>query len=229
MHEFSGIRATARPKRDEHERDRARPRVRAALLAALLVAPGILGPAAPAAASDHAAPADAHGAAPTAAPPAAPTPPPPPPPRPRPPPPKLDGPVAAPEPKPRLTFLADRTTGLALGGHDPVAYFLDGRPTLGLQSHEVDWGGTTWRFADEGSATAFRDAPAVYAPLYGGRCAFAVSNGRPTEGSPQHFVIHRGRLLLFADVASRAAFLTDPDRVFAEAERRWPALLADLP
>lgn len=223
MDEFSGIRATMRPIRG---RTRARlapafaPRRRPVLAAVLVLASTLL---AHANSGGH-DPAPAPAAAP-----AKPEPPPPPPPRPRPPPAKLDGPVAAPTPKPRLIWLADRTTGLALGGFDPVAYFLDGRAVEGAPAHELDWGGTTWRFADEGSLAAFRDAPEVYAPLYGGRCAFAVAAGRPTEGSPIHFLIWHDRLLLFADAVSRAAFLADPDRLFAEAQRRWPALLADLP
>lgn len=169
---------------------------------------------------------DTPAAPPAAAPP--PPPPPPPPPRPRDPPPALST-LAAPAPKPRLTWVGDPATGLALGGHDPVAYFLFDRAVLGTSSHELSWGGTTWQFLDEGSLAAFRDAPATYAPLFGGRCVFAVARGLPTEGSPLHHVVRNGRLMLFADALSRAAFLTDPDRLLAEAERRWPALLADLP
>lgn len=226
MSDFSGIRATARRNRDGSDRTSTKrlALVGAALLAATL-AP--LVDARPAGANDpHAAPPD-HAAAPPAA-----TPAPPPPPASqaqRPPPPRLDGPIAAPVPRPRLDWIADPITGRALGGYDPVAYFLYDRPTPGEPDRQYDWGGTTWLFADEGTLAAFRDAPEVYAPLFGGRDAFAVSQGRPAEGSPQHFVIHGGRLLLFADAASRAAFLLDADRLLAEARRRWPALLADLP
>ena len=120
------------------------------------------------------------------------------------------GPIAAPEPKPRLRWLADQTTGTALGGYDPVAYFLSGSARLGSPEHQVDWQGTTWFFVDEGTMQAFRDAPEVYAPRFAGRCAFAVANGRPTEGSPRYWAIVDGKLLLFADAVSRAAFLQAP-------------------
>jgi len=174
-------------------------------------------------ASDHAAPP-----APVAEPAPAAAPPPPPSPE-RPPPPKLNGPIAAPAPRARTIWLADATTGRALGGYDPVGYFLEGRPTLGDPDRQWDWQGVAWLFRDEGTLAAFRDAPEVYAPLFGGRCAFAVSQGRPAEGSPQYFLVHHGKLLLFADAPARAAFLLDPDRLLAEAERRWPAMRADLP
>ncbi len=228
MSDFSGIRATARRNRDGDARARsARLPVGLALLLACLaavVAPG------PARAEDpHAAP-PAHGAAPAPAPAATPAPAAPAVPEAlRSPPPRLSGPIAAARPRPRFTWLADPETGRALGGYDPVAYFLLGRPALGDSERQLDWGGTTWLFVDEGTRAAFREAPETYAPLFGGHCAFAVAQGRPAEGSPQFFLIHRQRLLLFADAVSRAAFLLDPDHLLAEAERRWPDLLADLP
>lgn len=172
-----------------------------------------------------------HDAPPPAAAPEPPPPPPPPPPPRQPPPdvrPPIDGPIAAPAPKPRVRMLADPTTGIALGGYDPVLYFLDDRPGLGNDRFQTDWGGTTWWFRNEGDRAAFTAAPEVYAPLFGGRCAFAVARGWPTEGSPLFHLVWRGRLLLFADAVARVAFLSDPDRLLAEAERRWPGLAAEL-
>lgn len=224
MDQFSGIRAKTRLNRDTCAPAHlpTRPHAAAAVLAAGLVAtlaaiPPVLASGAPAAPPPVAAPAE---------------PPPPPPPPPRPPPPDvrppIDGPIAAPAPKPRVPFLADRLSGVALGGYDPVLYFLEDRAVLGQARHQFDWGGTTWWFRNEGDLAAFRGAPEVYAPLFAGRCAFAVAAGRPAEGSPLHHLVWRGRLLLFADAVSRRAFLEAPDRLLAEAERRWPALAADL-
>lgn len=127
-----------------------------------------------------------------------------------------------------MTWIGNPSTGITLGGYDPIAYFLVGEPRLGSRDFELDWGGGVWQFENEADLHAFRDAPEVYAPLFGGRCAFAVANGRPTEGSPLHFVVYDGRLLLFADAVSRVAFLSAPQRLLAEAERRWPELLAEL-
>jgi hypothetical protein len=155
--------------------------------------------------------------------------PPPPPRRPPPPPPTLDGPIAAPAPIPRIRWLEDPFTGLAIGGYDPVQYFLSGRPVLGRRDFEYDWQGTTWRFENAGDLAAFRESPEVYAPLFAGRCAFGIAQGRPAEGSPLVHAIVAGRLLLFADATSRAAFMTDPGRLLEAALTRWPTLSADLP
>lgn len=224
MDQSSGIRAKTRRKRDDARiRGVARRLPPTPFVLALALA---LFPAAPALASGgHDAPL------PAAAPPE-PPPPPPPPPEPRKPPPDvrppIDGPIAAPAPKPRVRFLADQSIGVALGGYDPVQYFLGDRPVMGSDRFQYDWSATTWWFRDEGDMAAFRAAPEVYAPLFAGRCVFAVARGWPREGSPLHHLVWRGRLLLFADATSRIAFLADPDRLLAEAEKRWPTIAADL-
>lgn len=214
MDHFSGIRA-------EKRRGTGGRRSAAVLVVATLFA------ASPVRASGD----GGHGApAPAPAAPAVEAPPPPPPPRPPPPPPpKLDGPIAAEAPRPRIPWLADPFTGFAIGGYDPVAYFSEERPVLGERAFEWEWQGTTWRFANAGNLAAFRDAPEVYAPLFAGRCAFAVSQGRPTEGSPLVAAIVGGRLLFFADPTARAAFMTAPERLLTAALSRWPSVSADLP
>lgn len=221
MDQFSGIRAKRRRKRDR----RRAIAPTAARGVALVVALALAAPEPVLASGGHDAPPPA-AAAP------APPPPPPPPPEPRKPPPDvrppIDGPIAAPAPKARVRFLADAATGVALGGYDPVLYFLDDRPRMGTAHFQTDWGGTTWWFVNEGDLAAFRAAPEVYAPAFAGRCVFAVARGWPAEGSPLHHLVWRGRLLLFADATSRVAFLADPDRLLAEAERRWPTIAADL-
>lgn len=233
MDHFSGIRAETRRGTGAH-RPRAggvpcldlRRRAIRVLLAGLVATVAFAGDRAAASGGGGHDPAPAPAPAPAA------EPPPPPPPKPRPPPPpppKLDGPIAAEAPKPRIDWLADPYTGFALGGYDPVAYWTEGRPVLGRADFEYAWQNTTWRFANVGNLAAFRNAPETYAPLFAGRCAFAVSQGRPTEGSPLYPAIVGGRLLLFADATARAAFMLAPDRLLSTAIARWPEVSADLP
>jgi len=132
-------------------------------------------------------------------------------------------------PPKRYHFVMDAFTGLALGGNDPVAFFVDGEARVGSSDHELDWGGTTWHFVNEGNLVAFKQNPEVYAPQFGGRCAFALSQGLLVEGMPQFFVIRRDRLYLFANAGYRAAFLTNPDALASEAAREWPLLTRGEP
>lgn len=116
--------------------------------------------------------------------------------------------------------------GVAMMGLDPVSYTAPGGPEAGDAAHAVAHGGATYWFASADHAAAFTAAPDQHAPRYGGFCAYAASQGRLTEVEPEIFLIHDGHLLLFASHDFHDRFAADPDRLLAEADRRWPALVA---
>ena len=66
------------------------------------------------------------------------------------------------------TIHTDRD-GLALQGHDPVAYFTVGTPTKGHANISREWDGATWRFASDANRDRFDADPQKYAPAFGGR------------------------------------------------------------
>jgi hypothetical protein len=51
--------------------------------------------------------------------------------------------------------VVNRYTGLAIEGFDPVAYFVDARPAVGLPGFEVSEAGAVWRFRNEGNRASF--------------------------------------------------------------------------
>ena len=116
--------------------------------------------------------------------------------------------------------------GVAMMGLDPVSYTAPGGPEAGDAAHAVAHGGATYWFASADHAAAFAAAPDQHAPRYGGFCAYAASQGRLTEVDPEIFLIHDGHLLLFASHDFHDRFAADPARLLAEADRRWPALVA---
>ena len=120
--------------------------------------------------------------------------------------------------------IANRYTGLAIDGFDPVAYFVDGAPQIGRA--ELEWysAGATWRFRNEGNRAAFKADPAVYAPRFGGYDPLAVARGAATPGNPSVWLIAGQRLYLFYNDEARAAFAADPDSAIDAAERGWPAI-----
>lgn len=121
-----------------------------------------------------------------------------------------------------LRIVADPNSGLALSGVDPVAYFTDGRPVFGRPDLELSTVGAVWRFRNAGNRTAFVENPDVYMPRFGGYDPVALMRGRSVPGHPLIWAIRAERLYLFYSDADRAAFLADPDRIIATAERRWP-------
>src|SRR5262245_25113039 len=70
------------------------------------------------------------------------------------------------------------TTGLAISGFDPVAYFTEGKALFGRPEIELNVGGAVWRFTNEGNRGAFASHPDVYAPRFGGYDPLAIGRGR---------------------------------------------------
>src|SRR4051812_2521009 len=69
----------------------------------------------------------------------------------------------------------DHHTGLAIGGFDPVAYFVEGEAVLGRGDFEYALGDAVWRFRNEGNRAAFVDNSEVYMPRFGGYDPVAVA------------------------------------------------------
>ena len=122
----------------------------------------------------------------------------------------------------------DAFTGIAIGGYDPLAYFLEGRAVEGQREIEAYWGGGYWRFVSEGNRAAFEAAPEIYAPAYGGYGTAGAARGVAQQSVPTIFVIHRTRLFLFHSREDVAEFRANPDRMVTAADAAWPAVRATL-
>ncbi|WP_020180701.1 YHS domain-containing (seleno)protein [Methylopila sp. M107] len=120
-------------------------------------------------------------------------------------------------------IVADPSTGIALYGFDPVAYFVDGRPVPGRRDIEAEWNGAAWRFSSEANRAAFLSAPEVYAPRFGGYDPAGVSSGVAVAGHPLLFTVLGDRLYLFRTAADRDGF-----EGAAKAAAAWPKVLAGL-
>jgi hypothetical protein len=120
------------------------------------------------------------------------------------------------------------STGLALAGYDPVAYFIDGKPLEGRAAVELAHAGAVWRFRNEGNRDAFRRDPGTYMPRYGGYDPTAIARGASAPGHPELFLVANGRLFLFRTPEARKAFQVDPDSVIDIADRQWPGVLKSL-
>lgn len=131
---------------------------------------------------------------------------------------------AAPAAAQQKAFVANALTGVALSGYDPVAYFTEGQPLLGLPVHELAWGGTVWYFASAANRDVFAANPEVYAPLFGGHCVTAMARGYLSDGNPQIFRIVGDRLMLFHSVGNREAFALAPAPQLSSAIDNWEAL-----
>ena len=91
------------------------------------------------------------------------------------------------------------SSGLALAGYDPVAYFDAGKSMPGDEQFTYDWGGVTWQFSTASNRGLFEQSPESYAPQFGGFCSFAAGKGVTAGISPDAWHIDNGKLYLFAD------------------------------
>lgn len=119
-------------------------------------------------------------------------------------------------------LVVNSTSGLAISGFDPVAYFSKGKAVLGRADLELTQNGAVWRFLNEGNRAAFAEHPEVYTPQFGGYDPVAIDRETSVPGHPQIWAVNGERLYLFYNDKTRAAFLDNPGRVVESAQRKWP-------
>ena len=83
----------------------------------------------------------------------------------------------------------ESSSGLAIRGTDPVAYFTEGEAVEGNEEYELEWNGAIWRFSSEENLELFEEDPEAYAPQYGGYCAKAFSEGNVVSTDPEAWKI----------------------------------------
>ena len=125
-------------------------------------------------------------------------------------------------------LVADRYTGLAIGGFDPVAYFTDAQPLVGQPGFEAAEAGAVWRFRNEGNRAFFLAHPEIYSPQFGGYDPTDLARGVTVAGNPRVWLLAGQRLYLFGREENRDAFAADPAHLLREANARWPQLRETL-
>ena len=116
--------------------------------------------------------------------------------------------------------------GVAIKGYDPVAYFESGGPRKGKAEFTLQHAGVRWRFASAENKAKFEADPAKYTPVYGGYCAYGVSQGYLVKIEPDAWAIRNGKLYLNYSKSVQQLWEKRPDSYIAKADKRWPKLTA---
>ncbi|QBK30008.1 YHS domain-containing (seleno)protein [Roseitalea porphyridii] len=116
--------------------------------------------------------------------------------------------------------------GVAIKGHDPVAYFVSGEAVPGDPAITADHDGATYRFASAENRQTFLAEPGRYAPQYGGFCAYAVANGYTAPIDPEAFTVHDGKLYLNFSKGVRSRWERDIPGNITRGDANWPSLSA---
>jgi YHS domain-containing protein len=126
---------------------------------------------------------------------------------------------------PALLVNTDRN-GVAIQGHDPVAYFTEGRAVKGDPQFEAVYDGARYFFQSQQNRATFESDPARYAPAYGGYCAYAASINKVSPIDPNIFQIIDGRLMLQHTRKAYDLFNKDTAASVRKADANWPGLVA---
>ena len=89
------------------------------------------------------------------------------------------------------------SSGVALEGYCPVAYFAVNKPVRGKPEFASTYNDVTYHFVSADAKNAFDADPEKYIPAFGGWCAFGMSVSDKFPVDPTQFKIVDGRLLLF--------------------------------
>jgi hypothetical protein len=117
--------------------------------------------------------------------------------------------------------------GLALGGYDVVALVEERGTIAGLQDFALMWKGVVWRFATSQNQARFEANPRAYAPVFGGYCAYAMSQGHLAIGDPHMSLMRNGRLYLLNNPSVRDIWLEAAPQLLVAAQANWPMVLRD--
>lgn len=120
-------------------------------------------------------------------------------------------------------------SGLAAHGHDVVAYFTEGQPTIGRAEFSTAYRNATYRFATEEHRQAFQKDPERYVPQYGGYCAYGVSVGAKFDGDPRIWRIVDGRLYLNLNEDIQSTWEKDIPGNIKKADQSWSKIAHKTP
>lgn len=115
---------------------------------------------------------------------------------------------------------------LMLGGYDVVAYVVDGRAVPGVPQFRTQFEGVTYQFASAEHLAQFQREPSKYQPAYHGYDATRMVYAIPELADPTVWRSVDGRVFLFADAESKAAFELDLAGNIALADKYWKTEVA---
>jgi YHS domain-containing protein len=123
-----------------------------------------------------------------------------------------------------LVFAAQffERNGLAIDGHDPVAYFTEQKPVKGSPEFRVEFEGSNFQFASAAHRDTFAANPEKFVPQYGGYCAYGMAKGYKAKIDPAAFTVVGDKLYLNYSETVRSQWLTDIPGYIRKADTNWP-------
>lgn len=115
---------------------------------------------------------------------------------------------------------------IAAEGYDVVTFF-SGKPQLGKAEFTTRYEGADWFFFNQANKDLFLTNPDLFAPQYGGYCAWAVSKGKLAPGNAEHWFVEDGRLYFNYNARIKRRWEKKRANYIRSAEKRWLDLIED--
>ncbi len=115
---------------------------------------------------------------------------------------------------------------VAAEGYDVVSFF-SGKPQLGKMEFSTRYEGADWFFTNRANKDLFLTNPELFAPQYGGYCAWAIAKGKLAPGSAEHWHVEDGRLYFNYNARIKRRWDKKRAKFIENADTRWPDLVED--
>lgn len=120
------------------------------------------------------------------------------------------------------------SSGKAIKGFDPVAFFKDAKAVKGKDSLTFTYKNATWLFANAENLEAFKSSPEKFEPQYGGYCAYGTANGYKAPTQTDTWTIADGKLYFNYNQKVKEAWSKQQAALIEKANANWP-LIKDKP
>lgn len=129
-------------------------------------------------------------------------------------------------PTQNVPLWAHSENGSAAYGADVVEYYRNAHYQSGLSPYSTHWSNAEWVFQNSTNREAFLQQPEVFAPAYGGYCAWAMAQGRVVPADPDVWAVFDNRLYLHAHPALQAVWKLEVEQNVESANAFWHDLQA---
>lgn len=107
---------------------------------------------------------------------------------------------------------ASGTPTLALSGNDPIE-LLKGKEVVGSEKYTASYLRHKYHFSNHANLATFKNDPVKYSVQAGGACG--KMGALTGKGSPDRWLVTRGKIFLFASDGCRTTFQANEDKYFA--------------
>ena len=114
--------------------------------------------------------------------------------------------------------------GIALGGYDAVAFFMQSKPVKGSTSYSFNWNGANWLFSDKVNLESFKKSPEKYAPQYGGYCAYGTAEGHKAPTEADTWTIVDNKLYFNYNKKVKELWSQNQSALIDSANIQWPVI-----